>query len=97
MLSIIFIDNCTYVIFEVDSDDDYEESGMEWGTYSINTDTNRVTVSQTFDGNAEAGLNDFATDSSLGLYLTVVDDVLTLSVDENGDGEIEENLNFRRP
>ncbi|GIU19302.1 hypothetical protein TUM4261_41120 [Shewanella sp. c952] len=97
LLMFIFYADGTYVQAGVDANEAEEESGMEWGTYSINTDTNRVTVSQTFDGNAEAGLNDFATDSSLGLYLTVVDDVLTLSVDENGDGEIEENLNFIRP
>ena len=97
LLMFIFYADGTYVQAGVDANEAEEESGMEWGTYSINTDTNRVTVSQTFDGNAEAGLNDFATDSSLGLYLSVVDDVLTLSVDENGDGEIEENLNFRRP
>lgn len=97
LLMFIFYADGTYVQAGVDANEVIEESGMEWGTYSINTDTNRVTVSQIFDGNEEAGLNDFATDSSLGLYLTVVDDVLTLSVDENGDGEIEENLNFKRP
>lgn len=96
LLMFVFYSDGTYVHAEVDFSDSEEDSGMEWGTYSINAETNKVSVTQTFDANGDTGLTDFTTDPDLGLFISVSENVMTLSVDENGDGVIEETLNFDR-
>lgn len=69
---------------------------MEWGTYEIG-DNDKVTVTMLFDANGDTGLTDFVSDE-LGLFMTFDsdEDILTLAIDENGDGEVEEQLNFVR-
>ena len=96
LLMFIFYKDGTYIHAEVDFDDESEESGMEWGTYAIDSETNRMTVTQTFDSNGDTGLTDFAENPELGLFVSVEDNVLMLSVDEDGDGVVEEMLNFIR-
>ncbi|MGE6649093.1 hypothetical protein ACQKE0_07420 [Shewanella colwelliana] len=96
LLMFIFYNDGTYVHAEVDFDDQSEESGMEWGTYAIDSETNRMTVTQTFDSNGDTGLTDFAENPELGLFVSVEDNVLVLSVDEDGDGVVEETVNFIR-
>lgn len=96
LLAFVFFADGTYVHMEVDQDDSEEDSGMEWGTYEIG-DNDKVTVTMLFDANGDTGLTDFVSDE-LGLFMTFDsdEDILTLAIDENGDGEVEEQLNFVR-
>ncbi|GIU20758.1 MULTISPECIES: hypothetical protein [unclassified Shewanella] len=97
LLMLVFYADGTYVHAEVDYSDQDEDSGMEWGSYSVNSDTNKLTIEITFDANGDTGLTDFTQDPSLGLFLSVTDDVLTLSVDEDADNEVDEIMSFTRP
>ena len=97
LLMFVFYEDGTYVHAEVDFSDQDEKSGMEWGKYSIDPDNNKVSVDITFDANGDTGLTDFTLDPTLGLFLSVSNDVLSLSVDENGDNEVDETLFFTRP
>lgn len=89
LLAFNFYDDGTYVHMEVDFDDPDEISGMEWGTYSVDKNTGLVTHSQTFDNNGDTGYTDLVGSSEL--YLKAENNVLTMSIDENGDGIIDEN------
>lgn len=97
LLMFVFYDDGTYVHAEVDFSDQDEKSGMEWGEYSIDSASNKVSVDITFDANGDTGLTDFTLDPTLGLFLSVSDDVLSLGVDENGDNKVDETLFFTRP
>lgn len=97
LLMFVFFEDGTYVHAEVDFSDQDEKSGMEWGSYSINSDTNKATIKITFDANGDTGLTDFTLDPTLGLFLSVSNDVLSLGVDENGDNQVDQTLFFSRP
>ena len=97
LLAFVFFDDGTYVHLEVDADDSEEISGMEWGTYSRNSGTGQLTVTQTFDDNGDTGLTD-AANGQTTLFAQVSGDVLTLQFDDNQNGTIEtdESLEFQR-
>lgn len=61
LLLFIFFDDGTYVHAEVDITDLDEDSGMEWGTYILDSETGILTTTQTFDSNGDSGLSDVAT------------------------------------
>ncbi|WP_370977965.1 hypothetical protein [Agaribacterium sp. ZY112] len=88
-LGLIFFDNGTYVHLEVDEvapiDEEGEESGMEWGTYTRNSNTGELTVTQVFDANGDIGFNDAANGETV-LFANALEDVLTLGFD--GDGSL---------
>ncbi|WP_299573574.1 hypothetical protein [uncultured Shewanella sp.] len=95
LLTLVFFNDGTYAHFEVDSDDSEEESGMEWGTYIRNSETNRVTASQIFDGNGDTGLTDFTdTVGAPLLFAEVIEEQLVLSIDEDANDTIDDSLNF---
>ncbi len=100
LLAFVFFANGTYVHIEVDEelpiDAPGEISGMEWGTYSRNSTTGQLTITQIFDGNGGTGLNDFV--GQTNLFAKVSGDVLTLEFDNNQNGIIEtdESLAFQR-
>jgi hypothetical protein len=97
LLAFVFFDDGTYAHLEVDTDDSEEISGMEWGTYSKDSGTGQLTVTQTFDGNGDTGLTD-AANGLTTLFAQVSGDVLTLQFDDNLNGTIEagESLDFSR-
>lgn len=101
LLAFVFFDNGTYVHLEVDQqapiDSAGETSGMEWGTYSRDSVTGKLTVTQTFDGNGDTGLTD-AANGETTLFVQVAGDVLTLQFDDNQNGSIDtgESLEFKR-
>ena len=61
LLLFIFFDDGTYVHAEVYTTDLDEDSGMEWGTYTLDSETGIITSTQTFDSNDESGLSDVET------------------------------------
>jgi len=101
LLAFVFFEDGTYVHLEIDEkkpfDQKGEKSGMEWGTYSRDSDTGQLTVTQVFDANEDTGLND-ATNLFTNLYAQVYGDTLVLQFDDNNDGEIGrgESLGFSR-
>ena len=101
LLAFVFFNDGTYVHLEVDEvaplDAEGETSGMEWGTYSRNSETGELTVTQTFDANGDTGLTD-ATSGLTTLFAQVSGDVLTLQFDDNLNGTIDdgESLDFSR-
>jgi hypothetical protein len=97
LLAFVFFDDGTYAHLEVDTDDSEEISGMEWGTYSKDSGTGQLTVTQTFDGNGDTGLTD-AANGLTTLFAQVSGDVLALQFDDNLNGTIEtdESLDFQR-
>ena len=68
---------------------DNEISGMEWGNYTINGTTGALTVNQILDNNGSTGLSD-----TLSRYVRVNDKRLTLEVDENKNGIIDDDEFF---
>ncbi|WP_025562431.1 hypothetical protein [Psychromonas sp. SP041] len=61
LLLLIFFDDGTYVHAEIDITDLDEDSGMEWGAYSLDSETGIITTTQTFDSNGDTGLSDVET------------------------------------
>lgn len=95
LLAVVFFDDGTYVHVEYDEGGVAGESGMEWGTYARDADTGRVTATQTYDGNGDAGLTDFvAGENPPFLYFSAIEGVGIATIDENGDGLIDETLPF---
>ena len=96
LLVLIFNADGTYLHGEVEFDNLDEDSGMEWGTYSIDAETHKVTVAQTFDANGDTGLTDFSSGDGPQLFISESNDILTLQIDENNDGTNETELLFQR-
>lgn len=100
LLAFVFFDDGTYLHLEVDEeapfDEENEESGMEWGSYSRNPISGQLTVTQTFDNNGDTGLTDFVGKGTL--FAQVDGDSLTMQFDDNNNGSIEadESLTFSR-
>ncbi|WP_333614990.1 hypothetical protein, partial [Psychrobacter sp.] len=95
LLALAFFDDGTYVHMEVDEEQPYDNmeneiSGMEWGRYTANNSTGELIVSQIFDNNGSTGLSD-----PLTRYLQVTSKQLTLKVDENDNGIIDNNEIFQ--
>ena len=83
-----FFPDGSYIHNEV-YQDSLDESGAEWGTISIDPETNRATVSIIEDRNGSSGLTDFeAGDDGQEIYFEVSGDTLTLTVTEFQDGEL---------
>ena len=90
-----FLDDGSYIHFEVDDDDPEETSGLEWGDYTHDPASGVLTVSGRFDENGSTGLSD-AYDPPPNLLLSANGGVLTLEVDEDGDQQIEDSVSFER-
>ncbi|QIR15892.1 copper resistance protein NlpE [Shewanella aestuarii] len=94
LLVLIFNADGTYLQGEVEFDNP-DDSGVEWGTYSIDPETNIVTLAQTFDTNNDTELTDFSA-SNTQLYISEDDNTLTLLIDKDKDGSHETELLFQR-
>jgi regulator of sigma D len=70
---------------------------MEWGTYSVNSQTRKLTASITFDGNFDTGLTDLIS-GGIDIFAQVNGNTLTLQFDDNENGAIDEDesLDFQR-
>lgn len=61
LLLFIFFDDGTYIHAEVYTTELDEDSGMEWGTYTLDSETGLITSTQNFDSNDGGGLSDVET------------------------------------
>ncbi|MDG2502075.1 MAG: hypothetical protein P8M77_06755 [Porticoccaceae bacterium] len=93
---IVFFDDGTYFYGEIDEDDDTEISGMELGTYAHNESTGLLSVTQTFDNNGSTGLTDYVGIGAPNIFVAVEGDILTATIDEDGDQLIDETIIFDR-
>ncbi|MEZ8822913.1 hypothetical protein AB6E04_01045 [Vibrio amylolyticus] len=102
LLMFTFLSDGTYVHTEVDTDlstatNPNENNGVEWGKYSINAQTNEMTVSfddaSKTDLNGDTGLSDFVGNANNQVFATVSGDLLSLRIVESGS---EETLTFKR-
>ncbi|WP_052771986.1 hypothetical protein [Vibrio mexicanus] len=102
LLMFTFLNDGTYVHAEVDTDlstatNPNENNGLEWGNYSLNAQTNELTVSfdnqNLTDLNGDVGLSDAVTNVITQMFATVNGDVLQLRVLEASS---EQNLTFLR-
>ncbi len=91
LTAVAFFDDGTYVVAQVDEDESETnlENGMEWGKYSVDKATGLLTNSVIYDNNASSGLSDMVT-----TYAEVVNNKLTLRIDENKNGTIDNNESF---
>lgn len=91
LTAVAFLDDGTYVVVQVDEDESETnpDNGMEWGKYKVDKTTGILTNSVLFDGNDSSGLSDKVT-----TYAEVVNDKLTLRIDENNNGAIDSNESF---
>jgi hypothetical protein len=96
LLMLVFFDDGTYFHGETDEDDDTEISGMELGTYVHDESTGLLTATQTFDNNGSTGLTDFVGIGAPNIFVEVVGDTLTATIDEDGDELIDETIVFKR-
>jgi len=96
LLMISFFDDGVYFQAEIDRDDPTLMSGMELGTYSRDTETGLLTVTQTFDNNGRSGLTDFTGIGAPNIFVVVSGDTLTATIDEDGDTVIDETIVFQR-
>jgi hypothetical protein len=69
---------------------------MELGTYSQNTDTGLLTVTQIVDKNGDAGLTNFVGPGAPNIFVDVQGDTLTAGIDEDGDAVIDKTIVFLR-
>lgn len=95
LLALAFFDDGTYVHMEVDERPPFdnpnnEKSGMEWGRFTLNDKTGELKVNQIFDNNGDTGLSDI-----LIRYARISGDTLTLEVDENRNGAIDNDESFK--
>ncbi|RBP74901.1 hypothetical protein [Marinobacter nauticus] len=92
VLLLAFLSDGTYVQAEFLKDAPASESGAEVGTYSIDTNTNVISVSNIIvDTNTDAGLSDFV--GTADLKGSVSGNTLTITVTEDG---ATESLTFKR-
>lgn len=86
--TIAFLDDGTYVQAQVNDGKSMNdpENGMEWGKYSINNRTGKLTTETIFDKNGNSGLSD-----AIPRHARVTNGKLILEVDENHNGVIESN------
>jgi len=96
LLRIIFFEDGTYLHAEVILGGPPNENGMEWGTYSRDATDGMVTSIQTFDSNGGLGLTDFVGADAPFLFTTVSGDELTATIDEDGDGTIDDTILYQR-
>ena len=96
VLVLVFNADGTYFHAEIDTDDESELSGMEWGTYSRNATSGILTLAQYFDENGDTGLSGFNLGWIANIRINVEGDVLTAQVDEPVDGNIDETILFDR-
>ncbi|NKF52758.1 hypothetical protein G3R49_19565 [Shewanella sp. WXL01] len=96
ILAFVFNADGSYVHLEVDLDDETEESGMEWGTYTIDSESNQISVSITFDANGDTGFNDITMEGGPNIMLNVDGNRLTADVDEDNDGTVDTKVIFKR-
>jgi hypothetical protein len=70
---------------------------MEWGTYTRDASTRKMTVTQIFDNNGDTGFNDFNS-GAIDFFAQLNDDMLTLQFDDSNDGSIgsDESLKANR-
>lgn len=101
LIGVAFLDDSQYVHVQVNPDlsVDNDENGLEWGTYAINPSTNQLTTTQIFDNNGNSGLSDPlvgdpALPNPLVRYAQVVNDKLTIDVDENQNNVIDTSESF---
>lgn len=92
-----FFDDLTYVHGEVNTSDSTAVSGMEWGSF-IRDFIDRTTTSQFVDNNGSAGLSDFTDNQAPNLRLlnSRIDDVLVVSIDNDGDNFSDISISFSR-
>jgi hypothetical protein len=96
LLMISFFDDGVYFQAEIDRDDPTLMSGMELGTYSRESETGLLTVTQTFDNNGRSGLTDFTGIGAPNIFVAVSGDTLTATIDEDGDTVLDETIVFQR-
>lgn len=87
LAAIAFLEDGTYLQMQVDAGWSLSEpgNGMEWGKYSVGKNSTLIT-SQTFDNNDTSGLSD-----NILRTVKVVNNTLTLGVDENDNKVIDSN------
>ncbi|TFH02277.1 MAG: T9SS type A sorting domain-containing protein [Calditrichales bacterium] len=96
LLILSFFEDGTYLHAEYGENDPAEENGMEWGRFTLNESSGRVTFAQFFDNNAGSGLSDILASSPPFLYMHVSADDLKLRIDEDGNGSIDDSVQFNR-
>lgn len=91
----VFFNDGTYLHAEVNVSIANAKSGMEWGAYTFDETTGKMTVSEIVDNNGDLGFS--------GLYETddrfIIDisgDLLLASIDEDGDGSFEKTIGLKR-
>lgn len=89
--AISFMSDGTYVQVQVNNESLVEDpdGGLEWGTYSIDKNTGKLTTTQLFDKNGDMGLS-----GGLNYFVHVSDGKLVIEVDENENGTIDSNEQF---
>ncbi|MBX2837891.1 MAG: hypothetical protein KTR35_13610 [Gammaproteobacteria bacterium] len=83
-----FLDNGMFYHAQVDGAE--STSGAEWGTYVYDTPSGELTTTIGQDTNGEAGLSGYQ--GQARLFLNVAGNVLTLSVDTDGNGESDQDF-----
>ncbi|MFT7579910.1 MAG: hypothetical protein ACI9MR_001577 [Myxococcota bacterium] len=96
-LMLTFFQDGSYVLGEIDLNNDPSTRGMEWGDYTTAEGTGMLTASPSFDNNGDAGLSSFVSaDTAPFLFVAVAGDVLTVTIDEDGDDAVDDTVSFTR-
>lgn len=82
------MDDGTYVQVQVNDGQvmNNPENGMEWGKYSVDNKTGKLSTETIFDKNGNSGLSD-----AIPRHARITDGKLVLEIDENNNGVIESN------
>ncbi|MCP8899771.1 hypothetical protein [Gilvimarinus xylanilyticus] len=101
-LAFVFFEDNTYIHMEVDEEEPFdvygEDSGMEWGSYNLNSETGALVIDVFNDYNDDAGLSDQDL-NEMDHYVIFTEDGMLLHVDSNRNGLVDDNerFNFQRP
>lgn len=88
LAAIAFLDDGTYVQVQVNDGQvmNNPENGMEWGKYSVDNKTGKLSTETIFDKNGNSGLSD-----AIPRHARITNGKLVLEIDENNNGVIESN------
>ncbi|MGO1512816.1 MAG: hypothetical protein ACTHYX_08810 [Psychrobacter sp.] len=98
LVGLAFLDNDTYIHVQVDDEDgsvDNLENGMEWGNYTVDPVTNKLSTTIVYDDNGGTGFSEPKT-----RYARVTGNIsLSIELDENRDDIIDDDeaFEFSRP
>ncbi|WP_133146665.1 hypothetical protein [Shewanella sp. 10N.286.51.B7] len=89
LYAVLMLDNGLYVQLQINFDHDDELTGMEWGQYQHQSDSEEVYFQAQYDDNNQTGFSRYGEIASAAFNVKLHDDQLIFLLDNNEDGVID--------